>query len=1228
MKTDVLGKLIHALQEARVEFSAEDLADVLWLAPHLPPRADAVQRVREALLFELDAEPAQSPHSTQAEFTNSESTEVAGAQTVAQQEGVGAYLPLQVGGSSEGPRGIPVHLPDAVALPHALWIARALKPLRRRQETKRILLMNEIRTAEQLAVSDIWFPSFFPGKERWLSAALVIDIGASMAIWQNVIREFHRVLISLGAFRKLEWWWLDTEDPAWTRQPDSRIPLFGSQRSGMYRKPLDIVHPSGRQLIFVVSDCVSDAWWDGRAAQLLGLWGKTNHTVLLQVLPESMWERTALSQDQKIVLRSQRAGCPNSDFKALAKIPFGGLVRVPDATAAPMPVLELEAGALGAWSKWVVQDAGGILPGRALEYCRPAEQVRLIEESDGWAQGPGQPFLTVASRTARKLANIMAVAPPFNLPLLRVIRESMLGGEATQVHEAEFLLSGLVKVVAGHDRRFNQPNDVLYDFQTDELRKLFRAAVAVPDALDLLRIEKVSQFLGRNLGQRSSFAAYLASPTDYEGAIDLDLAANRDPIARFTKDILHWFGAPYDRLVGNSNSLFYSKDEIINRTSDRGMQSDVPEQQAELPLPAKWILVAGTGLNDLPQAVVKSAEQVGRWLGFNRYGLVTGGWKGVDYVVARFFARTLRDAGLPIQNHLVHVVERGRAPEFREGRCVYVDDDRQVYERSVALADGVILIGGGEWTRNIGQHSLAVRKPLYPLASTGGTAQNMHAEMLASWNSISWHPMSREEFLTLRDEEQTLDPIKHTLNRLEGAHSQLQDDLQSRPNPAQITDVSALSGTARQLRPVVDYLIVIPIDEEFGYVRDVIEQTWLTRNGVGQRQPFVTKSQRDLVYGTALLPTSKTEASAVIMSVGRMREAPAQAAIEEAVRIWPPAAIVLVGIAGSLEPDRVQLGDVIVPARVFGYTEAKVVRGRQRVTYRPTGHQLDSSMAGLARAVATNRARSWRRACREAGLADRTLRTRLEEEGKDRPKLHIENNDNLASGDVVVASRAFAQHVRAALGDAGETTRAVEMEAKNFCEALERVNPKPPALVVCGISDLADEAKSAVEESWRRYAAQNATRFLLEFVHWRPKMVRGYRAVAAPAFPMQAHRESALLGMRAQIQAREAGMRYLAFSPFMVCEDGVPETELTIEALGADGSQAFFGDLLLRENDGRVIVRGQGTAAVTVPLKRSGEPDALELLVGLPADTVAVVVTSRDEFGRETYAEWRSPEVH
>jgi nucleoside phosphorylase len=430
------------------------------------------------------------------------------------------------------------------------------------------------------------------------------------------------------------------------------------------------------------------------------------------------------------------------------------------------------------------------------------------------------------------------------------------------------------------------------------------------------------------------------------------------------------------------------------------------------------------------------------------------------------------------------------------------------------------------------------------------------------------------------------------------------------------------------MKPVVDYLVVIPKDEEFTYVREVVER------GAKRSIPARMTPSPSLVYALARLPTVNGEATAVIISVGRMTEAPVQVAVEQAVSIWPPAAIVLVGIAGSLDPDRVKLGDVIVPTQVFGYTEAKaeVVDGRERMTYRPTGHRLDCDMSALARAVNLDRVRAWRASSRRAGRADTGLRQRLlDEETGDRPKLHIENNDNLASGNVVVASRAFAKAVREALGDYGTTARAVEMEAKGFCEALERVRPKPPALVVRGISDLADEGKAALEEGfrdgWRRYAAQNATRLLLELIYRRPEIEDDYRPVAFPTFPMQCHPNSAELCMKAQIQARVRGMRYLAFNPFMVCADGLPDLELTIETVSADGSPALFTDVLLRHADHTrgVLVRQQGLPTILHRFRRTGDPPALELLAGLPVNSVGIAVMARDEFGRETRTEWRSP---
>ena len=71
----------------------------------------------------------------------------------------------------------------------------------------------------------------------------------------------------------------------------------------------------------------------------------------------------------------------------------------------------------------------------------------------------------------------------------------------------------------------------------------------------------------------------------------------------------------------------------------------------------------------------------------------------------------------------------------------------------------------------------------------------------------------------------------------------------------------------------------------------------------------------------------------------------------------------------------------------------------------------------------------------------------------------------------------------------------MEIEAKGFCEALDRLRPKPPTPAVRGISDVADEEKSLLErhfrDGWRRYAAQNAARFLLGLIYPRPEISRG-----------------------------------------------------------------------------------------------------------------------------------------
>jgi nucleoside phosphorylase len=406
------------------------------------------------------------------------------------------------------------------------------------------------------------------------------------------------------------------------------------------------------------------------------------------------------------------------------------------------------------------------------------------------------------------------------------------------------------------------------------------------------------------------------------------------------------------------------------------------------------------------------------------------------------------------------------------------------------------------------------------------------------------------------------------------------------------------------MRPIIDYLVVMPLDEEFGYVRDVI-------------QPLITgrirsKTIGSELYAKVIVPTATSEASVVLLSVGRMTEAPVQSAVTDAIRLWRPATTMLVGIAGSLDAKEIRLGDVIVPRRVFGYTEAKaaVVDKKERVRYRPTGHQLDCELSTLARAISMDHAKHWRETARRAGLRMPKLRPKLlTEEGTAGPRLHLGNNDCLASGNIVIASRRAAKELLQIFGDdIGRTLRAVEMEAKGLCEALDRVRPAPPALVVRGISDYADEKKAALEKTskdgWRRYAAQNAARFLLLLMKLRPEIAEGYKPVAQPVYPMQNHPDSTQMCLRARINARDTGMKMIAFSPFWICSDGLPETTVKVQPCRADGATALFADVLLRhQDDQKILVRAAGVPHITYTFHRTGEPSPVELLVGLSSET-------------------------
>jgi hypothetical protein len=148
----------------------------------------------------------------------------------------------------------------------------------------------------------------------------------------------------------------------------------------------------------------------------------------------------------------------------------------------------------------------------------------------------------------------------------------------------------------------------------------------------------------------------------------------------------------------------------------------------------EWILVAGTGWREgLPDAQERVSRAVGRLLAREEFGLVGGGWHGVDYVVAKAFAGELQLLDRRLSTSLLQVVPTGKEPQYRGGRVVYVPEGLQEFTGMIDNVRAAILIGGEGATYELYLNCLEERIPVFPVAGTGGDAARALADIQQTW---------------------------------------------------------------------------------------------------------------------------------------------------------------------------------------------------------------------------------------------------------------------------------------------------------------------------------------------------------------------------------------------------------------------------------------------------------------------------------------------------------------
>jgi hypothetical protein len=153
--------------------------------------------------------------------------------------------------------------------------------------------------------------------------------------------------------------------------------------------------------------------------------------------------------------------------------------------------------------------------------------------------------------------------------------------------------------------------------------------------------------------------------------------------------------------------------------------------------PERYVLVAGTGTMHLDNAIVFASETIGLELARAGFGLISGGWQGVDHIVCREYVNQLRRDQLSSKGRLVHVIPQGTTPDLwersgfaQEGDLDFAETSSVASRRSVERANAMVMVGGAGGTFAIYQDARKLGKPVYAIPRTGGDAAHAFNELI------------------------------------------------------------------------------------------------------------------------------------------------------------------------------------------------------------------------------------------------------------------------------------------------------------------------------------------------------------------------------------------------------------------------------------------------------------------------------------------------------------------
>ncbi|MCI2420107.1 FxSxx-COOH system tetratricopeptide repeat protein [Saccharopolyspora sp. K220] len=457
--------------------------------------------------------------------------------------------------------------PTLPALSNARRLAQALRPFTMTSPSPWRTLLDEEATAMRAAEDGLWLPQWQPAPWHRFDVALVVDTGPSMEVWRSVVGELRELLSTLGAFRDVRTYFMDFSRPL-----VDQLMLKPEGRADVLRHWRELVDPTGRRLVLVVTDAIGAGWHSGAASQLLARWAHSMPLAVVQTLAQRLWHWSALSP-RRVELSAPVPGAPNRQLRVRAAGAqwFGGAGQ---SRGTVVPVLALTPEWFAGWAKLVAQPANAWVETTAVithpldsvsaEFAEPSD----LPEDDGTARDQVLRFRTVASAEAFQLAGLLAAAP-LTLPAMREVQRVLLPNSDISAL-AEVLLGGLLRrlPVSAFPSAATTPAFEFHDGVREELLAGGRRS-------DTVRVARLMGDYGRNVAVLRNFREAVDNP---ESAEYPEATAENLPYLRVQEALFRALSGRHAARAKRINRELHRLIEVSEGTSRRvdGTTTEVP----------------------------------------------------------------------------------------------------------------------------------------------------------------------------------------------------------------------------------------------------------------------------------------------------------------------------------------------------------------------------------------------------------------------------------------------------------------------------------------------------------------------------------------------------------------------------------------------------------------------------------------------------------------------------